>query len=103
MKIRVVHTDGAVTELDNVEQLYFLKGEGKCELCTKACSPGVCAECSEGKLFKRGHWIFKKSLSYLFPVYCCSECNKRNDNDTDNYCPKCGARMVEQQESEEEK
>ena len=26
MKIRAVHTDGAVSELDNVEQLYFLEG-----------------------------------------------------------------------------
>ena len=38
MRIRAVHMDGAVTELDNVEQLYFMEGEGNC---------GVCEECKE--------------------------------------------------------
>ena len=37
MKIRTVHTNGSVTELDNVEQLYFLEGEGKCKIVNWDC------------------------------------------------------------------
>ena len=32
--------------------------------------------------------------------YMCSECNRRTDDKSD-YCPNCGARMVEPQESED--
>lgn len=43
---------------------------------------------------KTGHWIDSSN------GWMCSECNKDNTFDT-NYCPNCGARMVDPQESEE--
>lgn len=92
MKIRVVHKDGAVTELDNIERVYFLKGEGKCELCDKACSPGVCAECKEEKT--------GRSIFLDFEVYRCSECKSWFAYKAEK-CSNCGARMIESQESED--
>ena len=43
---------------------------------------------------KTGHWIDSSN------GWMCSECNKDNTFDT-NYCPNCGCRMVEPQESED--
>ena len=46
---------------------------------------------------KTGHWIeTDKYESYRFK---CSECYRGTDDITD-YCPNCGCRMVEPQESE---
>lgn len=46
---------------------------------------------------KTGHWIWNNSL---FNSWTCSECGLDNDKETD-YCPNCGAKMVEPQESED--
>ena len=43
------------------------------------------------KALKTGHWIRRNS--FLVP-YKCSECNYESER-YDNYCPNCGARMVE--------
>ena len=43
---------------------------------------------------RKGHWIDSSN------GWMCSKCNKDNTFDT-NYCPNCGAKMVEPQESEE--
>ncbi|MCR5727219.1 MAG: hypothetical protein K6G24_07120 [Lachnospiraceae bacterium] len=45
---------------------------------------------------KTGHWIFDEILDRH---YYCSEC-KSMGVDYWDYCPKCGAKMVEPQESE---
>ena len=45
---------------------------------------------------KTGHWIDSSN------GWMCSECNKDNTYDTD-YCPNCGAKMVEPQESEDKR
>ena len=46
---------------------------------------------------KTGHWISKP---HIYGVAFCSECDfELRVNDT-NYCPNCGAKMVEPQESE---
>lgn len=47
---------------------------------------------------KTGHWI--ETDKYESYRYRCSECCRGSDDITD-YCPNCGARMVEPQESEE--
>jgi hypothetical protein len=47
---------------------------------------------------KTGHWIFDEILDRH---YYCSEC-KSMGVDYWDYCPECGARMVESQESEEQ-
>ena len=46
---------------------------------------------------KTGHWIFDEILDRH---YYCSEC-KSMGVDYWDYCPECGAKMVESQESEE--
>lgn len=46
---------------------------------------------------KTGHWIFDEILD---KHYYCSEC-KSMGVDYWDYCPYCGAKMVEPQESEE--
>ena len=43
---------------------------------------------------KSGYWIDSSN------GWMCSECNRDNTYDT-NYCPNCGAKMVEPQESED--
>lgn len=52
---------------------------------------------------KTGHWIadVDKWGDVVTTVngYKCSECGEFNA-DNDNYCPNCGAKMVEQQEGE---
>lgn len=47
---------------------------------------------------KTGHWIVAKGDSYLgMRNACCSNCKDFYTNDWDymNYCPNCGARMIE--------
>lgn len=48
---------------------------------------------------KTGHWIAYADGIWI-KHYECSECGKRNSTHSD-YCPNCGAKMVEPQESEE--
>lgn len=47
---------------------------------------------------KTGHWIEDESEMKVW----CSECGEDNDN-CSKYCPNCGTKMVEPQESEENK
>lgn len=42
---------------------------------------------------KHGHWIVNNSRHFL--PYKCSACNEWNDGTT-NYCPECGAEMIEE-------
>ena len=44
---------------------------------------------------KTGHWIEDENEMEVW----CSECGEEND-DCSKYCPNCGAKMVEPQESE---
>ena len=58
-----------------------------------------------GEKIKTGHWIDDMRLGYHVSI--CSNCNWRGHGDTcliytPKYCPNCGAKMVEPQESEEE-
>ena len=46
---------------------------------------------------KTGHWIAKP---HVYGVTYCSECDFELKIDNTNYCPNCGAKMVEPQESE---
>lgn len=46
---------------------------------------------------KTGHWIEDEDEMKVW----CSECCEENDG-CSKYCPNCGAKMVERQESEEE-
>ena len=48
---------------------------------------------------KTGHWIETDSDDACW--YMCSECHRRTDDKSD-YCPNCGASMVEPQKSEEQ-
>ena len=53
---------------------------------------------------KTGHWIehpHECGENWEYSMYECSECHHWVDDDSD-YCPSCGAKMVEPQESEEE-
>ena len=45
---------------------------------------------------KTGHW--KKIATY--PLYECSKCKLESMLNTWDYCPNCGCRMIEPQESE---
>jgi hypothetical protein len=52
---------------------------------------------------KTGHWIVAKGGSYIgVRNACCSSCKDFYTNDWNvmNYCPNCGCRMIEPQESE---
>ena len=50
-----------------------------------------------------GHWIFKKfdEKSGISDSCWCSKCNKPLASVYKNFCPNCGAKMVEPQESED--
>ena len=47
---------------------------------------------------KTGHWIDHQEDKWIYAQ--CSECETVHDTRT-NYCPNCGARMFEPQESED--
>ena len=47
---------------------------------------------------KMGHWIDYQKNIWIYAQ--CSECGTVHDTKT-NYCPNCGAKMVEPQESED--
>ena len=52
---------------------------------------------------KTGHWIEGSDIDIMGKKvywYTCSNCNEDRGQNT-NYCPNCGARMFESQESEE--
>ena len=52
---------------------------------------------------KAGHWIIDKgSLDAFYGEVCkCSECGVESIGESD-FCPNCGAKMIEPQESEDE-
>lgn len=58
---------------------------------------------------KTGHWITQWNLAHQKEYYYCSECREEYSYDGETgikmndykYCPNCGARMFELQESEE--
>ena len=50
---------------------------------------------------KTGHWIKIKPYPLQMHDYECSECGHETDDNTENYCSDCGAKMIEPQESEE--
>ncbi len=47
---------------------------------------------------REGKWISKPNV---YGVTYCSECDFELKIDDTNYCPKCGCRMIEPQESED--
>lgn len=52
---------------------------------------------------KMGHWIehpHECGENWEYPKYECSECSEWEENDSE-YCPNCGAKMIDQQEREE--
>ena len=69
----------------------------------------VWQECNEYKMLsslpsvnpqaKTGHW--SHDGSHWKNRFICSECGYKLFDEPTNYCPNCGARMVESQESEE--
>ena len=68
----------------------------------------MCAALLKGiKLLKQepktGHWIehpHEAGENWEYSKYECSECHVWTEDDSD-FCPDCGAKMVEPQESEE--
>ena len=46
---------------------------------------------------RKGHWITRP---HIYGVAFCSECGFELKINNTNYCPNCGCRMVEPQESE---
>jgi DNA-directed RNA polymerase subunit RPC12/RpoP len=49
---------------------------------------------------KTGHWIKLEPYPLQMHEYECSECGNETDDNTENYCSECGAKM-EPPESEE--
>ena len=49
---------------------------------------------------KMGRWISNAEDDLKISEYTCSNCKGLSDEDSD-FCPKCGAKMVEPQESED--
>ena len=47
---------------------------------------------------RTGHWVIRP---HVYGVTYCSECDFELKIDDTNYCPNCGAKMIESQESEE--
>ena len=50
---------------------------------------------------KTGHWIITYPHGKQNPIYECHRCHASNSSVFKNYCPNCGAKMVEPQESED--
>jgi len=43
---------------------------------------------------KTGHWVKIDPYPMQMHEYKCSECYHETDDNTENYCSECGARMV---------
>ena len=50
---------------------------------------------------KTGQWVKIKPYPLQMHDYECSECGHETDDNTENYCSDCGAKMLKLQESEE--
>ena len=51
------------------------------------------------RLIGIGHWVNKPNI---YGVVYCSECDYELHINNTNYCPNCGAKMIEETEEEEE-
>lgn len=62
-----------------------------------ACAPRI-----DTVLVRHGHWIFnpKDAIEMMFTLPKCSECGAESPSGG-NYCPNCGARMLEVEDEEE--
>lgn len=52
---------------------------------------------------KIGHWIYWYTNGFGRKICKCSKCNRDGDTAGYNYCPNCGAKMVDPQEREQVK
>ena len=50
---------------------------------------------------KTGHWVEIEPYPLQMHNYECSECGHETNDNWENYCSNCGAKMFEPQESEE--
>ena len=66
------------------------------KLCTDAADA---IEALQAQLPKRGKWIYKPkdAIEMMFTLPKCSVCGHES-SDANNYCPNCGAKMMEVQE-----
>lgn len=83
-RIHPIDTDYNCTLLDKVDVMYVLNN-----------LPSVTPQ------ERKGHWIKIKPYPLQMHDYECSKCGHETDDNTENYCSDCGAKMVEPQESEE--
>lgn len=48
---------------------------------------------------KHGRWETTRPDAPMFGFYYCSECGRRRTSPQDNYCPNCGAKMIDEVEN----
>ena len=68
-----------------------------CQYAAKDDDAAAAIEDLQAQLPKRGEWRLVTPDSYIFNGYRCSLCNELVYGMT-NYCPNCGAKMMEVQE-----
>lgn len=101
-------TERAIDALDTVRAYYasLTVGYPKGKDC-KGIGDVMCSEIANSCLIaikalrqepKTGHWVRIKPYPLQMHDYECSECGHETDDNTENYCSNCGAKMVEPQE-----
>ena len=74
------------------EEADFIGGMNMCDEISNEAYKKIMCHCEEQEQ-KTGHWIKIKPYPLQMHEYECSECGHETDDNTENYCSNCGAKM----------